>query len=229
MVITLGLSSILTHNSTAAIISVDPDSFSEGDNLSMAVPGLTFSAIGGGYHASGNVFAVNPQNPIYSFYGNFSASTGVLVFGHDGYSDFAGRHDEIGHLWNSDYIPVSLRVDFLHPTDFFSIDFIADDFSDFGGLQAFNSSGTLLATYTTGNLSRNAFEAMSITRPQADISYVIATGVFGNSGGLDHILYDTIVPEPGVIILFLCGFLPMAFAVRKHNKRPQCDAALPRA
>jgi hypothetical protein len=217
-------SAVILHagNTNAAVISVDPDSFTEGTNLSNAIPGLTFTATGDGYNTTGNVFAVDPQDPVYGFYGNFSASTGTLVFGHDGYSSFTGQRNEIGHLWNEGSIPVSLRVDFSQRTDFFSIDFIADDTSDVGVLRAFSSSGALIATYTTSILSENHFETMTVSRAQADIAFVVATGTSGHSGGLDNIHYSAVVPIPATIWLFGSGLLGMIGMARRREVLRYC-------
>jgi hypothetical protein len=147
---------------------LEPDNYASGTILNTIKPGITLQTTSGG-----NVFAA----PALGGY----ESTGVLAFSP---SSGAGGWGSIG-----------LRVNFATPTDFVSLDAISDDSHDLGRLQAFNSSGVLIATYNTGALGTGAIETMTITRPTADIAYVIASGVAPEALNFDNLHYGS--SEPG--------------------------------
>jgi hypothetical protein len=90
-----------------------------------------------------------------------------------------------------------LRVDFASPTDSVSLDFISDDSADHARMEAYDANNNLLDSYTTASLSTNQFETMTISRPSADIAYVIASGIEGQIGYLDNLHFGS--SEPFVI------------------------------
>lgn len=61
-------------------------------------------------------------------------------------------------------------------TDFVSIDVGSDDASDIGVLRAYDQAGMLLEEVISGSIGAGGSETISITRPTADIAWVIATG-----------------------------------------------------
>ena len=110
-------------------------------------------------------------SPGSSVLANFGfASTGSLSFG----------------LFDSFY---RLRADFATPTDTVSIDAIGYDGFDVGRLEAYDINGFFLAAYETVGLGAGQFETMTITRPQADIAFVLAGGVGGEITGLDNLQF----------------------------------------
>lgn len=183
----------------AIIISVDADDFTDGTNISNAFSGITFSAVDGGFNvlSTTNVFSTTSS----------LASTGTQVFGHDG---------SFIETWANGLV-ADLRIDFIQATDFISLDIIANDGFDPGFLQAFNSSGTLLDSFTTlGNLGSGLPETASISLSSADIAYVIASGVGGNDIALDNLVYNsTAVSEPGTIALLGLGLVGLGIARRR--------------
>ncbi len=185
------LASVLLVGSTsasAAIITVDPDSFAAGTDISAAFAGVTLSAVGGGFGAGPSIFAVDPTAGAEPF----TTSTGNLSFGTDSAS--------FPHLFREPAF-LHMRVDFAAPTDFVSIDFIANDTPDQGTLSAFDSADNLLGTYTTAFLVANAFESMTFSSGSSNIAYILASGAdSGSSGGLDNLQF-AVAPEPSTLLL----------------------------
>jgi hypothetical protein len=161
----------------ATIITIDPDAFAAGTDLSVAFPGVTLSVDGPGYPSSGPVRAVTPSL--------FVATTGSLTFGHDG--GFPDVWREPGFL--------NLRVDFGSPVQWVAIDVMADDLSDFGHLRAFGPGDVLLGTVTTAQLTTGTFATMSFSAPS--ISYVLVGGLdSGSAVGLDNLQYEAVRLDP---------------------------------
>ncbi len=94
----------------------------------------------------------------------------------------------IGGTWSAGN---PLRVDFATPTNFVSIDALPTDSFTFALLEAFDSGGNLLATYPAPVAGFDQFETMSISRPNADISYVVASGYNGEFVYFDNLRFGT--------------------------------------
>jgi hypothetical protein len=185
-----------------AVIVVDADAFAEGTDISAAFSGVTLSHGGGGFGGGPGIFAVRPDNKLEPF----NASTGSLVFGTNTQGDFPHLFREQGFA--------NLRADFATATDSVSIDFISNNGSDFGFLQAFDAGNNLLGSYTTADLSLNQFETMTISA--TGIAYILASGLdSASSGGLDNLRFNFNVPEPGTLALLGLAFAGLAFARRK--------------
>jgi subtilisin family serine protease/Ca2+-binding RTX toxin-like protein len=145
--------------------TLEPDDYTSGTLLNTVQPGVQLSAIGSGVSNS-NVTALTS---VYS-------STGDRSFG-----------NSLSSWYNN---VAELRADFDAPTSTVSIDFISDDSSDIGVLEAYDSNNNLLATYTTAALTTGQSETMTITRSAGDIAYVLATGQDGFSVGyLDNLTF----------------------------------------
>jgi hypothetical protein len=146
---------------------LEPDDYAPGTVLNTIKPSATLSVDGFG----GSIVTAESQG---------LASTGTLSFG-----------NSVGGLW---YDSVRLRVEFAAPTDNVSIDVIGDDSFDLGRLQAFDSNGVLLATYDSPPVGLNQSHTMSIVRPTADISFMLAFGLNGEVAALDNLIYGSSEP-----------------------------------
>ncbi|MEM7456966.1 MAG: S8 family serine peptidase [Planctomycetota bacterium] len=161
-----GLGGAFGFASTQSSALAEPDDFPDGTILDSSFAGVTLSNDVGG----GNVYGATA---------GFGAPTGTIVFapsvgGASGWSDFDNE----------------LRADFDAPVGFVSIDVGSDDASDIAFLNAYDSAGNLLATVTSGSVSTGNSETISITRPQADIAYIIAAGLGGDITPLDNLVYE---------------------------------------
>lgn len=162
----------------AARITIDPDSFAFGAEISHAFPDVTLSAFGSGELNGPDVST--PQ--VFARHSTF-ASTGNRVFGNSSYS----------HLWFSD--SAEFRVDFARRTNFVSLDLIADDDFDPSVVFAYDSSGQLLVeAAVTGMAGVGIPETATISRSHADIAYVVATNPAGMAGQqflIDRLVYES--------------------------------------
>lgn len=102
---------------------------------------------------------------------------------------------EYDTVFNWDEGVNELRVDFAEPQLFVSFDSRADDTNQAGldqmRIQAFDSEGTMIDEEISSSYNRFDLTTVTLTRPQADIAYVIATGVNGDAVLLDNFQYGT--------------------------------------
>ncbi|MCG8649883.1 MAG: hypothetical protein MI861_08620, partial [Pirellulales bacterium] len=152
--------------------SIEPDDFPVGASLIDAVSGVTLSAI----NSAGNP---RPGVPI-SALADTDASTGTSVIGNTTSTWFSGSS--------------LLQIEFDEPVERISIDYISKfGLGSMGQLQVFDSSGTLLDTYTTAELDTGQVETMTLTRPSADIARAVASPQT-TFGLLDNLRFG--IPEP---------------------------------
>jgi Zn-dependent metalloprotease len=149
---------------------VDPDSASDGDDISNLFPGITLSE----NLASG---------PIYAAAASF-APTGNLVFAST-VGGAAGFRDADNQL----------RADFVTPVSSVSIDVGSDDPSDVAYFQAYDAAGNLLDEQISGALAQGESETLTIQRSNAEIAYVIAAGVGTDITPLDNLVVGSGVSE----------------------------------
>lgn len=102
---------------------------------------------------------------------------------------------------------ITFRADFADPTDFVSIEVLANDGADSAILSAFDSREDLLEIFTTtGTLGVSVPETASISRASADINHIT---VFhpNNNFGLDNLKFNrrAAIPEPSPFVLGLVG------------------------
>jgi len=192
-----GLSASMAY---AIVIAVDPDDFIDGTDISNAFPGITLSAIDGG-----NNILLTPS--VFSQTSSL-ASTGTQVFGHDGI---------FTQTWAQGLV-ADMRIDFAQATDFVSIDIIANNGSDPGFLEVFDSTGTLLDSFTTqGDLGSGVSETATVSTASANIAYVIASGLGGNDVALDNLRYNA-VPLPSTLGLLSLGLAGISYVGRRSKK-----------
>ena len=187
---TLGLLPLaLVSQSLAQTFVIEPDNYPNNSVLDHVFPAVSLTTAG----------ADNLPIPPVSFhvtasYDGFGyASTGTNVFGHAGVP-----------FWNTDR---RLRMDFNLAASFIAIDFIGGEFftNEVAELDAFNSSGMLVASYLTGLRAADSVETMFVSRSAGDIAWAVAylPPGDGNFGRLDNLRFT--VPEPSAATLALLG------------------------
>ena len=191
------------------ITSVDADSFAAGTALTNAFSGVTLSVITGPNRPDGPYVVISATG-FNDFTQTNVATTGSLVFGNFPDAPFpAAKGWEVdGRLF---------RADFANPTNWVSIDLIADD-NDSGIFSAYGAGGELLGTVNTGVMTNLAFTAI-ITRPTADIAYITAAGTYGESMFLDNLRYNNIapIPEPEIYAMMLAGLGVLGWVGRRKK------------
>ena len=150
-----------TWGREAGAIVIEPDDYAAGTILTNVASGVTLTAQG----ASSEI---RSQTASYH-------STGTRVFAY-------GTDTE----WYSNSI--WLRADFGSPATSVSIDLVPNDSSDPGIMRAYNATGTLLSQVICAAPPSGSFATMTITRPSADIAYVLAAGQEGDTALLDHLV-----------------------------------------
>lgn len=169
--------------SYADIVTVEPDDFADGADISNSFPGVALST------ADGNpVFSAEQTSTV--------ASTGTRSFalGTAGNITFAGFNSaspdpfSVAGLGSPGNV---LRADFATPTDFVSIDVIPNDNSDPSRLAAYDAAGNLLQVVDEPGIGvADIPVTMSISRPSADIAFILASGVTGDTIALDNLRYE---------------------------------------
>jgi subtilisin family serine protease/glutamine cyclotransferase len=147
-----------------SVTGVEPDDYPSGTVLTNIVPGITLTA-------QGSSSAITSLSASYH-------STGSRVFGYGSSSTFSDS--------------VYLRAAFSNPVSSVSLDLVADDSNDPGFMKAYNSSGMLLQDLETAApvFPSPGFLTMTITRPTADIAYIIAGGQSGQVVFFDHLVVN---------------------------------------
>lgn len=146
--------------------TVDPDSFAANAVLSLAVPQMTFTALGAEVTDSSVVA------------GSGGGSTGSRAF----------QFFRVGLGQNGDWSSERrMKVAFASPVSFVSLDAIGASANSYGRLEAYDANNNLLARFTTGKLTGGQVAPMSIRRTTADIAYVIAKGHAGSPVRLDNL------------------------------------------
>lgn len=180
---------LLAVPAAANLITADADGFSDGVDISAVVEGVTLSSVGGYAGLDGRVYAC----------GDGLASTGTNVF---------ANNLSFQRQWYADLTEgFALRADFNNPANFVSIDIIGDDSSDYGQLNAYDSSGTLLAFVLSPQLSTGQVFTAVIDRDWSfDIAYIIAGGAVltEDTVHLDNLIAN-VIPEPATILLLTFG------------------------
>jgi hypothetical protein len=146
---------------------IEPDTYTYGALLNnVESPQVTLSAIGGDI-ADSNVNARN----------SYSATGVGKVFFNNSITDAQPVDTWTGGR--------QLKIDFAPGVSEVNIKAISSGSPSVGRLEIYNSSGVLLARYTTGVLTTGKSEVMKLARPQADIAYAIAGGHAGTKVVLD--------------------------------------------
>lgn len=161
-----GVEGVLGYVAGVSLAHAEPDNFVAGTVMDTEVPGVTLSnGVNGG--------------SVYSAAASFGAPTGTSVLA-PGPTSSAG--------WKA--AENEFRADFDQPTNRVSIDVGSDDPSDVAFFRAYDASGTLLEQLISPNLSAGQSVTLTITRPTADISYILAAGVGTDITPLDNLQFE---------------------------------------
>jgi hypothetical protein len=174
---------------SAVLVSVDPDSFSAGTDISTAFSYVTLSSGGGASGLDGKVYAA----------GSSQASTGDNVFANSRISPT---------LWlNKDVDGYFLRIDFVTPTHYVSIDLISDNGFDYPSVWFYTTAGNLIKRNYLSPLGVSQVYHAVIERETADIAYIRAGGLdmTGSTVLLDNLKFE--VPEPATCLILLSSLL----------------------
>ena len=190
----------------AGLITIDPDDFAAGSNVSNAWDGVSLS-VEGLEIDSGNV-----STSVFSVTG--SASTGTQVFGN--------FFDEIVFTQGWAQVARALRVDFERPVNSVAIDIIGRN-NSIGEMLAYNAGGFLIGSYRTNPLLDLSLFETAFIDVKVPISYVLVGAVPGATSfptvRLDNLVYKPL-PEPGTLALFAIGLAGMGLVRRRANSQP---------
>jgi hypothetical protein len=151
---------------------VEPDDYNSGTIITNVPeePDVTLSVVGGG--GAGKVIAI--ASTIAPGAANVFGSTGTSV--------------QPLQTWSS---TVRFRADFASPVSTVSLNAFGGSTvsSTLARLEAFDSSGKMLARYSTAALSPGSSTTMTVSRPQGDIAYVVGYGRTGSTVVLDSLTW----------------------------------------
>ena len=196
-----GFNGAIGFVSTLSSTNAEPDGFAAETNISSSFTGLTLS---------NNVGA----GSIYAASASYGAPTGANVFapGATAANGFRAGDDE-------------LRADFSVLQSTVSIDVGSDDASDVAWLRAYDASNNLLSEVVSGSVASGEKETITISRPTAEIAYVIAAGKGTDITPLDNLVYQISDPDDDLYSITasagdqfsLDAFLPGAGVYLFHN------------
>lgn len=166
-----GVNGVIGYVSTLSATAADPDGFAAETNISNSFTGLTLSNNVG----SGSIYAASAS---------YGAPTGANVFapGATAANGFRAGENE-------------LRADFSVLQSTVSIDVGSDDASDVAWLRAYDASDNFLAEVVSGSVASGGKETITISRPTAEIAYVIAAGQGTDITPLDNLVYQISDPD----------------------------------
>jgi len=217
----LCLSSVAAH---AALITVDPESYAPGTNISHQFPGVTLSTIvtGNGAVVRQDVFSVTcGSHPL-------CPGVGSNVFGYQSGSGWGGAYysEAIGATnclgaqpseWCTRYNQEFLEITFDNPTDYIAVE--SAHFSDWPMFWAFDAAGNLLQwdeeRIFTAPWPNNNFETSILTTTSPTISRLVVSGSLGDVR-LDRFTYAS-VPEPGTFGLLALGIFGVFMTSRRRT------------
>ncbi len=201
---------LCTSVTQATIVIIEPDNYLPGQALTNVISGVTLSVANGS-----GVPQLNDQ--VEAFQGNFS-STGSLVFGRQVVPFIPDDNWFLTDI----FVHSILRADFNVPVDAVSIDVISDTTGDEGALLAYDASGTLLDTAVVSLGNPGTFATATISRPTADIAYILAGGYPVVSSppfnvvALDNLQFN-VIPIPPALYLFGSGLLGLVGMARRKK------------
>ena len=181
-------------NAHATIITVEPDSFANGLDISNATVGVSLQM-----ETGNSVYAYGTGDTNY-------ASTGTKVFGYD-----AGLGFGVEPFWDNQDI---FRATFSALADYVAIDVInnngAGQGTDNAYMEVFGTDG-LLTTIPSSSIGFPGYQTLSFQSVSANISYIRLSNLGGSDFNLDRLQFGNNIPnnipEPGSLALMGIGLL----------------------
>jgi hypothetical protein len=179
-------SAVCASHAQASMITVEPDDFANGTDISTATPGVLLDLKFG--------------QPVYAYDtgdANY-ASTGTKVFGYD-----AGFGTE--PYWDNQN---TFRAIFSASAFYVALDVINNNGfgqgSDIATMQVFGTTG-LLATIASSTLGFPGHQKLEYQSAFSNITYIQLTSSEGSDFNLDQLQFQ--VPEPSALLLMAMGLL----------------------
>lgn len=207
--------SIALFSAQASAANADPDSFAPGTDISDSFFGVSLSTAGGG-----SIYSAGPCT---------NASTGSNAFGPSTYcNSWYGLDDGVPlpdpYANNHDSENYVFRADFPYSARFVSIDIIPDDSNDPHAAGIYDAAGNLLdSVIIPSPNSSGVTTTITFDRPSADIAFLIAGGIAGQTSDIDNLIFESgevpAIPVAGPLGLLLMSFgLVLLGAFRLHRK-----------
>ena len=168
----------------AEMVTIDPDSYGDRANLTDTLGGVDLR-VANDKNVPSDFFKVTANGLTLK-----TPPTGIHVFGQS----------------NVAFWPSSMRfyARFPNQTDEVSLKFTGGSGinPERGIMQAYNASGLLVGEYLTAPVLHGTVETMTISRPTADISHIIAytPSEYGSFGILDCLQYNSVTRSPEISV-----------------------------
>lgn len=161
--------------------TIEPDDYAENELLNSVRPGVALSVIGATAEGDLVMSRTSTRGVGKVFYAGSTAS-----------ETFATKRNSSGTALTTDR---RLKIEFATPVSAVSLKAVSAALTattkSVGRFDAFDANGNLVGRYTTGALGIGGSEVMTITRPTADIKYVVASSHLET-----EVLFDTLVIGP---------------------------------
>jgi hypothetical protein len=196
-------------NPVSLVKQLDPNSYAEGAVLNQAIAQVTLTALGG-----------DTQNNIVSGRTSTTFANNRVFFAN---SIVEGKPVE---KWTSS--SRVLRIDFSAPVSSVSLKAMSTGSTSIGRLEAYDSTGKLIARVTSGGLTSGQSAVLQLNRGATDIAYVIASGHAGTDVIFDDLkwgpLSSATTDQQGAYSL---AFLPPGAYHIRANAPPGYVAVTP--
>ena len=194
---------LLSQPAQSALVTVEPDAFANGTDISTAFAGVTLSTVRTGANpnvptSTGAVFSVTDSNASSGARG-FGQSAGDSTWGN-------GSFEYLLAVFNTDVFSVSL-------------DFFANDSND-GNAQflAFDQFGALVDSQLVGSVASGAPVTLTVTGSIRSVRAYWDEINRNENGGLDNLRYESAaVPEPASMLLVCVALLAAGAATRRRT------------